>query len=257
MKAIEKQMSDKDFWNAKAASFPRYSQGEDTYEARMLAAARAMGAVFRNRTVLDVGCGTGMYTLRIAREARKVFALDVSENMLDILRKDAKSLGLHNIEYILSGWQEYARLPACDTVFCSMSAAVRNASDRTKLLQCRGATVVYIDFAWRSPSDVMGTLYRHYDITPKNFNDSRMMREWLDARGLAFASQKMEDKWDVAWEIEKLVDACVLTLLRHGLNADKKLIASQLEPFKRDDGKYHEVTEFSAEILLWKNPDGE
>lgn len=48
-------------------------------------------------TVLDIGCGTGLFTLPLARrvgEAGQVIAVDLQEGMLEILREKAMQQGL-------------------------------------------------------------------------------------------------------------------------------------------------------------------
>lgn len=254
MKADQGKAPDESFWNAKASAFPRYSEGNDNYEARMLALARGMGADFRNKSVLDVGCGTGMYSIRIAKEARELYALDIAEEMLRVFKQDAASQGLSNIRFIRSGWMDYAPLPPCELVFCSMSAAVRDDASREKLLQCRGADVTFIDFVSRSPSNVMAGLYERYGIAPRSFSDALVMREWLKAKGISHAFQQVDDKWDVPWEADKLARSCALTLSRHGVDADREFLAGHALSFMKEDGKCHETTEFSAGILFWKNP---
>lgn len=41
-----KRYTNKDFWDNRAASFPRFEAGDDTYEARMLRLARENGVDF-------------------------------------------------------------------------------------------------------------------------------------------------------------------------------------------------------------------
>lgn len=48
-------------------------------------------------TVLDVACGTGMYTRSIAKRAAKVYGIDISQGMLEQARKLAEKEGLNNI----------------------------------------------------------------------------------------------------------------------------------------------------------------
>jgi SAM-dependent methyltransferase len=44
-------------------------------------------ALFRNRTVLEVACGTGYWTQYIAKSAKKVLACDINEAVLEIARE--------------------------------------------------------------------------------------------------------------------------------------------------------------------------
>jgi len=51
----------------------------------------------------DLGCGTGFFSIPAARRIKKVFALDIAQEMLDILRDKIKKEKITNIEVILSG----------------------------------------------------------------------------------------------------------------------------------------------------------
>jgi len=48
----------------------------------------------------DVGCGPGYFTLPIAEKVHKVYAIDISEEMLTICKRRASEKMLQNIEYI-------------------------------------------------------------------------------------------------------------------------------------------------------------
>ncbi len=68
--------------------------------------------------VLDVGCGTGRYTINIARSGQKVVALDISLNMLRITQKKARKYGvLNTIDLILADGEH---LPFKDGSFNSL-----------------------------------------------------------------------------------------------------------------------------------------
>jgi len=57
------------------------------------------------QTVCDFGCGNGYYTLQLAQRVGplgKVVAVDIQQEMLDLLRERAQPRGLHNIQAILA-----------------------------------------------------------------------------------------------------------------------------------------------------------
>jgi 2-polyprenyl-3-methyl-5-hydroxy-6-metoxy-1,4-benzoquinol methylase len=60
-------------------------------------------------TFLDVGCGTGRYSLEYARqEAQFVVGLDISENMVDTCKKRAKEMGLSDhTNFIVTDLMDY------------------------------------------------------------------------------------------------------------------------------------------------------
>lgn len=51
--------------------------------------------------VLEIGAGTGIFTIPIARHCREVVAVDISRNMLEVLAKKAAKEGVTNIRTVL------------------------------------------------------------------------------------------------------------------------------------------------------------
>ena len=56
----------------------------------------------RDEVWADIGCGPGYFTLPIAKKVKKVLAVDVKEQMLNICKSRAADMNLENIEYIKS-----------------------------------------------------------------------------------------------------------------------------------------------------------
>ena len=177
MGTLEQTGDAREFWNAKARTFPRYEEGADTYEARMLRLIRENGVDPRGKRILDVGCGSGMYTIRLAQEARSVLAVDISDEMLRILADDAAAMRLANITCVRSGWDVFETDERFDIVFASMTPAVNDDQTREKLLRFSDAWVVFMGFTERMASDVMEPLYAHYAVTPNVFNNAVVMTE--------------------------------------------------------------------------------
>ena len=53
-------------------------------------------------TIADVGCGPGFFTRRLARRTRRVFAVDVEREMLEVLRERVATDRIANVESILA-----------------------------------------------------------------------------------------------------------------------------------------------------------
>jgi len=60
-----------------------------------------------NSTVIDMGAGTGAFTLYAAKHCRKVYAVDVSFAMLERCRKKGEEMGLSNVLYCHGGFLTY------------------------------------------------------------------------------------------------------------------------------------------------------
>ncbi|HAG10666.1 MAG TPA: class I SAM-dependent methyltransferase [Desulfotomaculum sp.] len=58
-------------------------------------------------TVIDFGCGTGAFVIPTARLCRKIYAVDISQAMLNRCLEKARAAGLSNIEPHCAGFLTY------------------------------------------------------------------------------------------------------------------------------------------------------
>jgi ubiquinone/menaquinone biosynthesis C-methylase UbiE len=73
-------------------------------------------ALFRNRTVLEVACGTGYWTQFIAKNAKKVLACDINEAVLEIARE--KPISRDRVEFFKGDAGTLEGVPGgCDAAF--------------------------------------------------------------------------------------------------------------------------------------------
>ncbi len=240
------------FWNNKAQTFPRYEEKEDNYEAGMLDIARKHGVVFKDADILDIGCGSGMYTIRLAKEAKHVTATDISKEMLRILKEDSSKLGLENIDTYLGDWMEFESDKKFDVIFCSMTPAVQSEEARTKVMEHAKGWVVYMGFAGRMDSNMVAGLYKHYGITPKKFHDAPVMREWLEKRGIDYKSYPVDGEWVVPRTYDEAVSNCRDMLFMYDIKPDDEILAANIKPCQdTESGKYIERTRYSIEMIIW------
>jgi len=55
----------------------------------------------------DIGCGPGFFTLPLAKKVKKVYAVDIKEEMLNICRNRAIENSIKNIEFVQSSGEEF------------------------------------------------------------------------------------------------------------------------------------------------------
>ena len=247
------------YWNTRAATFPRYTPGDDQYEARVLHLAREAGVDFRGKSIVDVGCGSGLYTLRLAHEAGQgggqVTALDLSDDMLDVLRTDAAAHGMANIDTQRTGWMEFRPDRAYDIVFTSMCPAIRDGASRRKLLDLAGEWLVFVGFVRREPSDILAGLYAHYGITPKDFHDAPLMRQWLDEQREPYTALPLTGQWVKRWQREDVLRHCRALLGGYGVSPDPTHLAAHVAAFQESpqpDAPYVEHSPYAVEVIVWR-----
>lgn len=60
-----------------------------------------------NSTVIDLGSGTGAFALHAAKKCKKIYAVDMSQAMIDYCKQQAEKEGLTNIEFHHGGLLTY------------------------------------------------------------------------------------------------------------------------------------------------------
>jgi SAM-dependent methyltransferase len=105
-----------DFWDRRARGFHRTTR--DTV-ARDPFFARLRREVTPQTTVLDVGAGTGRFTLALAPLVQHVTAVEPNAAMLDYLRQDMSEQGLNNISIVQTTWEDAPGNLSADMVICS------------------------------------------------------------------------------------------------------------------------------------------
>ena len=99
--------------NLDAAHVGRYDGKEDGDAAEEVALLRRLGLGPRS-VVVDLGAGTGQFTLAVAPHCARVVAVDVSPVMLELLRAKVAAAALAGVEVVQAGFltYEHAGAPA-------------------------------------------------------------------------------------------------------------------------------------------------
>jgi putative AdoMet-dependent methyltransferase len=88
------------------------------------------------QTVIDFGCGTGTLALQAARRGATVYAVDVSEAMLAVARRNAAAAGIEGIHWFRGGFLTYEH-PGDPADCITSSAALHHLPDFWKLVGLR------------------------------------------------------------------------------------------------------------------------
>ena len=88
------EKSDENSWDKKSESYAKFSGELGDFGKRVFEILRSWGVSFAGKSVLDVGAGTGVYSLYLASLVAKVTAIDSSEGMLRELRRSAQEFGI-------------------------------------------------------------------------------------------------------------------------------------------------------------------
>jgi SAM-dependent methyltransferase len=143
-------------------------------------------------TVLDIGAGTGAWTVYLAQIARQVTALDPSPAMLRVLRENVAEAALSNVTIIEGGWPEVDVVPH-DVVFCSH--ALYGVADFATAVQRMAAAArrrCYLLLRIATPGSVMAQAAQHIWGQPYDSPNFQVAYNALAQMGI-FANVLLED----------------------------------------------------------------
>ena len=84
--------------------------------------------------LVDLGCGSGFFSIPASRRVKKVFALDIQQEMLDILNEKIEKAKITNIEVILSE-ESFIPLPDNSADVLLMVNVFHELEERPSLLK--------------------------------------------------------------------------------------------------------------------------
>ena len=148
------------FWDTRAKRFSKRLPvssvaGDPLYR-------RLRQATGRRSTVLDVGAGSGRFSLALAPRVAAVTAVDPSAGMLDICRRQARALGLTNLAIVHSKWED-AEVEPADVAFSSyVVTLVPDAARFLAKLDASATQRAFLYLGAYTADAIMDPLWRHF-----------------------------------------------------------------------------------------------
>lgn len=136
------KMKSQDSWDKKAVSMNKKVHNS-IYNDEFLSLVNTKDC----ESLLDVGCGVGNLSLKLATKLKEVNSLDYSSGMLDILKQNAKDKNINNIKTINKSWYDsWEEIPKCDIVIASRSMEVLDMKEALTKLNNQAKKRVYISY---------------------------------------------------------------------------------------------------------------
>ncbi len=168
----------------------------------------------QDQTLLEIGCGTGEFTIAAAGRCKKIIAADVSLPMLEFARQKAKKLDVKNIEFHNAGFLTYEHSgEPVDAVVSQL--ALHHLPDFWKMIALRRICALLKQGGRFYLKDTVYT----FDIN--NYEDffNRFIEFFRNAAGDEMAvdaeTAVREEYSTLGWIMEGLIE-------RAGFNIDKK-----------------------------------
>lgn len=136
------------FWNGRARTFyETQKKSTDTIGEKVTRLLVEKNIIDSDTTILDIGAGSGRYTIPMAMHAKEVTALDLSESMLHFLQNELETLGVQNVKTLHSPWVADVWENAYMVTFAAMCPALQSVESleaMSKAASRYGVIVRYI-----------------------------------------------------------------------------------------------------------------
>ncbi|MBI4655693.1 MAG: class I SAM-dependent methyltransferase [Elusimicrobia bacterium] len=243
------------FWEAKAKNYPLPSDPETLKRTkRIIKLVKKLGVEIKDKSILDIGCGAGIYALPLSHEASKTTGLDSSREMIKKFRKAVISSKAGNVSAIKSDWEKFNYKKyekRFDISWASMTSAVESAAGIKKMEALSREWCVYIGWAGKRQNPLFKKIYKRHGLEFKAHDGAFRMLEILKKLKRGFKHILIDDSW--AWEgtiPEAARDASIYVKLN-----GKKPLYGWIEDFLKSrfrSGKVRHVTKLRKGLVVWK-----
>lgn len=242
------------FWNCRARHYPLpFDPATLEKTGRILRLLRGMGADFAGRDILDIGCGTGVYALPLARKAGKVLGIDSSGAMLGVFRKQARSRKITNARCRAADWAKVRASEVrggFDIALASMTMAISGKAALLKMEAASRELCVYIGWAGVRKNSLLEAVYAHHGLEYRAPEGAERVLKTLRCMGRRPRVKFITDSW------EKIASpSATLRELAAGVRVNgAKLDREWTEAFlgrKARGGLVRQVTRVRKALITW------
>ena len=245
------------FWERMAQNYPLPFDDKVINGTRqVIALVKDKGVEFSNTRILDIGCGTGIYTLPLAGEAAMLTGIDDSRTMIERMETAMTSENIDNVHPIKASWKniditdlEFEK--AFDIVWTSMTPAVQTARDFEQMERCARKWCVYIGWGRKRKNALMEEIFQMHGLKngppPGVGQAGKILADWGRTPSLDY----FETSWSWTGTVEDALENMVCFVEMQGKEADRDRIRQVLDHHEQD-GLVHHTTEVEEGVMVWQ-----
>ena len=187
-------MKEKNLWDEKARNYDKFGGNLSEFQIKFFEILSKFGVDFKDKTLIDIGCGTGIYTLHLAKICKFILGVDSSKEMLKELENSAKSANITNIKTIFSDFKNFKSEDKFDIAFLTMSPALQNENDFEKFANLANFRIF---MNWEKPrnSTLLTPFFEKFGVKnrQKKLNSTANLLNFLKDKNIPFQSEILNE----------------------------------------------------------------
>lgn len=202
----------KKFWDFKAKRYPLpFEQRSISTAKKVIEIVKGRGVVLRNARILDIGCGTGNYTLPLAQEAASVTGVDFSESMINRFTEEVAKNNFLNVSSLCISWKNADIISlsfekSFDIVWSAMSMAVRDEADVRKMEACSRNWCVYVGWGGVRKNPLMEEIFKAHDTPFEPPPGAKNISNILNQMNHSYSLDFIDTSWEWCGSLEDAVE---------------------------------------------------
>lgn len=242
---------ERDFWKMLAPKYTtEYNLNNDTRKI----ADKLQNLLGVNQEILEIGCGTGNFTILMSLYAKKIIGIDFSKHMLRELSKKCKLACTHNISLINSKWEDFKE-PLIVDYIVSINSLYRIKDIETALLKMDKMVKKGVIIVRTIQESFFAPLYRKYNLNPKSCIDYKIMPNILWQKGIHakvdFVEYTRNRYFDSMEAIELEIRKDLSDYSTHDIDDTLKFLMNKLNIDYLKSDKYKVVMPRTTVFIYW------
>ena len=222
----------KEMWDKKASSYTRFTGEPSVFQRQLYDKIAEFGVKFDGKSVVDIGCGTGVHTLLLAQICREITGMDISGEMLKVMLEDAAKFNISNLTAVQSDFKNFNPNRVYDVAFSTMSPAIADEDDFSKFINL-GEKRVYL---WWNKPRYSSVLELFYEGAQRGcFKEkANFFEEYLRRENMAFNSCVLEESREQKRMLEEMTQNALWHLEIANFAHEENAVRSRLESIAQD-----------------------
>lgn len=220
-------------WDKKAKTYTRFDGNLNKFGKELFSKLDEFKINFQDKSILDVGCGTGVYSLYLAKNAKVVTCLDSSQEMLKCLQNDAKKFNITNINIINEAFDEFKNYDKFDIAFLTMSPSLQDKTSFDKFINL-GSQKIYLN--WNTPrySSLIEPFLKH-EKKADYTTTANELQKYLEIKNIAYKTHIFHEKRELKRDFNSAYENILWHLEINKINIQPTLVKDNLQKIYKND----------------------
>lgn len=238
-----------EIWDKKAKSYSKFDGNLNEFQIRFFKILKDFDVSFKDKTLVDIGCGTGIYSLYLAGICKMVLGVDSSTKMLEELNFKKAEFKINNLQTINSDFKNFQTADKFDIAFLTMSPALQNNDDFNKFMDL-GNLRIYLNWEEPKNSSMLDLFYKIYKRNDKNKNTASNLQNFLIKNNISYKTEVLREIRSANRSLNEAFGNTIWHLEINGIKYDEDEIKNTLLKMQKD-GFIEDVIKSKMRVLVF------